>query len=281
VRELRDKVAVVTGAGSGIGRGLACRFASEEMHVVAADVEHSALDETVDLVRGTGGARDVVAVPTDVSDARQVESLAATTYERFGAAHVVCNNAGVFQGGLLWQRNDADWEWILGVNVYGIIHGIRSFVPRMLEQGTEGHVVNTASIAGVVTAAYSGPYNTSKFAAVALSESLAHDLRAVGAPIGVSVLCPSAVNTRIGESTRNRPSPAATEAEAPDAHFVEQALRDLTSAGLDPVEVAAVVVDAIRSDHFYISTSDTYDEQVRSRLQDMLARRVPRMVAYD
>src|SRR6202011_913903 len=168
------------------------------------------------------------------------------TYHRFGAAHVVCNNAGVFQGGLLWQRSDADWEWTLGVNVYGIIHGIRSFVPRMLAQGGDGHVVNTASMAGLVTAAYSGPYTTSKFAAVALSESLAHDLRAVGASIGVSVLCPSAVNTRIAESTRNRATTVATEAEAPDAHFVEQALRDLTSGGLDPGTVAGMVVDAIR-----------------------------------
>jgi NAD(P)-dependent dehydrogenase (short-subunit alcohol dehydrogenase family) len=251
------------------------------MHVVVADIEQAALDETARLVRDAAPDGDVVAQTTDVSDAQQVEALAATTYDRFGAAHVLCNNAGVFQGGLLWQRSDADWEWTLGVNVYGIIHGIRSFVPRMLAQGGDGHVVNTASMAGLVTAAYSGPYTTSKFAAVALSESLAHDLRAVGASIGVSVLCPSAVNTRIAESTRNRATPVATEAEAPDAHFVEQALRDLTSGGLDPGTVAGMVVDAIRNDQFYIATSRTYDEQVRSRFDDMLARRVPRMVAYD
>jgi NAD(P)-dependent dehydrogenase (short-subunit alcohol dehydrogenase family) len=251
------------------------------MHVVVADIEGAALDETAKLVRDAAPHGDVVAQTTDVSDAQQVEALAEATYHRFGAAHVVCNNAGVFQGGLLWQRSDADWEWTLGVNVYGIIHGIRSFVPRMLEQGADGHVVNTASMAGLVTAAYSGPYNTSKFAAVALSESLAHDLRAVGASIGVSVLCPSAVNTRIAESTRNRSTPVTTEAEAPDAHFVEQALRELTSGGLDPSAVAGMVVDAIRTEQFYIATSTTYDEQVRSRFDDMLARHAPRMVAYD
>jgi NAD(P)-dependent dehydrogenase (short-subunit alcohol dehydrogenase family) len=281
VRELRDRVAVVTGAGSGIGRALACRFAAEGMRVVAADVERGALDETEDLLCRAVGPERVAAVATDVSDAHQVDALAEVTYARFGAAHVVCNNAGVFQGGFLWQRTDADWDWILGVNVYGIIHGIRAFVPRMLEEGTEGHVVNTASVAGVVTAAYSGPYSTSKFAAVALSESLAHDLRAVGAPIGVSVLCPSAVNTRIGESTRNRRTPPATETEAPDAHFVEQALRDLTGQGMEPPTVASLVVDAIRSGQFYIPTNATYDEQVRSRADDMLARRAPRIVAYD
>jgi NAD(P)-dependent dehydrogenase (short-subunit alcohol dehydrogenase family) len=281
VRDLRGKVAVVTGAGSGIGRGLACRFGAEGMHLVVADIERGALDATAELVRRATGGAEVIAVPTDVSDARQVESLAAATYERFGAAHLLCNNAGVFQGGLLWQRTDADWEWVLGVNVYGIIHGIRSFIPRMLEQGGEGHVVNTASIAGLVTSAYSGPYSVSKFAAVALSESLAHDLRASGASIGVSVLCPSAVNTRIGESTRNRATVEATEEQAPDAHFVEQALRDLTAGGLDPTEVAGMVVDAIRSERFYISTNSSYDEQIRGRFDDMAARRMPRMVAYD
>ncbi len=281
MRELDGKVAVVTGAGSGIGRGLACRFGSEGMHVVLADIEQGALDETARLVREAAHSAEVVAVASDVADAKQVEALAVSTYERFGAAHVVCNNAGVFQGGLIWQRSDADWEWTFGVNVYGIIHGIRSFVPRMLEQGDEAHIINTASMAGLVTAGYSGPYNASKFAAVALSESLAHDLRSVGAPIGVSVLCPSAVDTRIADSTRNRSTPVASEADAPDAHFVEQALRDLTSGGLDPSVVAGMVVDAIKESRFYISTSATYDDQIRSRFEDMLARTLPRIVTYD
>ena len=279
--DLAGRVAVVTGAASGIGRGLACRFGAEQMNVVIADVERAALDETARLVRAAAPAVDLLVQPTDVSDGEQVERLAAATYERFGAAHVVCNNAGVFQGGLLWQRSDADWDWVLGVNLYGIIHGIRSFIPRMLDEAEDGHVVNTASMAGLVTSAYSGPYSVSKFAAVALSESLAHDLRAAGASIGVSVLCPSAVKTRIAESSRNRLTPVATEIEAPDAHFVEQALRDLASGGLDPAVVAGMVVDAIRTEQFYVPTSTTYDEQVRSRFDDMVARRLPRTVRYD
>ncbi|MBV8951445.1 MAG: SDR family NAD(P)-dependent oxidoreductase [Actinobacteria bacterium] len=280
MRHLGGKVAVVTGAASGIGRGLARRFGAEGMSVVVADVEPAALDETAALIREAAGV-EVLAVRTDVSDPDAVESLAARTYERFGAAHVVCNNAGVFQGGFLWERTEADWDWVFGVNVYGIIHGIRSFVPRMLEQGGDGHVVNTASIAGLVTSGYSGPYSVSKFAAVALSESLAHDLRASNASIGVSVLCPSAVNTRIGESTRNRTGPVPSEVDAPDAHFVEQALRDLTARGLEPDAVAGMVVDAIRAGQFYIPTNASYDEQIRSRFDDMVGRRLPRMVAYD
>ena len=281
MRELDGKVAVVTGAASGIGRGLACRFAAEGMRVVVADIEEHALDETAQLVCDAAPGTEVVTVRTDVADPEQVESLATSTYERFGAAHVVCNNAGVFQGGLIWQRSVADWEWTFGVNVYGIINGIRSFVPRMLEQGHQAHIVNTASMAGLVTAGYSGPYNASKFAAVALSESLAHDLRSVGAPIAVSVLCPSAVDTRIADSTRNRATPVASESDAPDAHFVEQALRDLTSGGLDPSVVAGMVVEAIREAQFYVPTSTTYNDQIRSRFDDMLARSVPRIVAYD
>jgi NAD(P)-dependent dehydrogenase (short-subunit alcohol dehydrogenase family) len=279
MEELTDRVAVVTGAGSGIGRALARRFGAEGMRVVVADVERDALVETARLLADDGV--NAIAEPTDVSIATEVDRLAAVTYERFGAAHVVCNNAGVFQGGLIWQRSEEDWRWTFGVNVYGIVHAIRAFVPRMLGQGDEGHIVNTASMAGLVTAAYSGPYHASKFAAVALSESLAHDLRATGSSIGVSVLCPSAVNTRIAESTRNRPGTRRSADDAPDAHFVEQALSDLASRGLDPDEVAVMVVAAIRAGDFYIPTSDTYDEQIRSRYDDMIARRAPRSITYD
>ena len=141
----------------------------------------------------------------DVSDADAVEALAATTYERFGAAHLVCANAGVFQGGISWERSVEDWQWVLGVNLWGVIHAVKAFVPRMIEGGDEGHVVVTSSMAGLACAAFSGPYQTSKFGAYAVAESLAHDLRASGIPIGVSALCPGAVNTRIAGSTRNRP----------------------------------------------------------------------------
>ncbi len=153
ITDFTGKVVVITGAGSGIGRGLAQRCAAEGMHVVAADVEKTALDETLELV----GA-DAIAVPTDVSDGAQVDALADRAFGEFGAVHLLCNNAGVFQAGVLWERTRADWEWVLGVNVWGIVHGIRAFVPRMIAQGGEGHVVNTSSLAGVVSNAFSGPY---------------------------------------------------------------------------------------------------------------------------
>jgi len=263
----------VTGAGSGIGRALARRFVQEDMRVVVADVEQGALDETVSLLSG-----EVLARRVDVSRADEVEALAAETYERFGATHLLCNNAGVFQGGVVWERTDADWDWTLGVNLYGIVYGIRAFVPRMIEQGDDGHVVNTASYAGLVSAAYCAPYTVSKFAAVALSECLAHDLRAAGARIGVSVLCPSAVDTRIADSDRNRPG----DVPVPDdARFVADALRELASHGLDPDDVAGMVVDAVRADRFYVPTNATYDGLVRGRCEDMLARTTPRSVVYD
>lgn len=172
ITDFNGKVAVITGAGSGMGRALAVRCAAEGMHVLAADIEDAALTETVTLA-----GHDAIGVRTDVADAGSVAALADTAFDTFGAVHLLCNNAGVFQGGLLWERTVADWEWVLGVNVWGIIHGIRSFVPRMIAQGGEGHVVNTSSLAGLVSNAYSGPYTTSKFAALAITEALAHDLR--------------------------------------------------------------------------------------------------------
>ena len=158
--KLAGRVAVVTGAGSGIGRALVRRFVDEGMAVVASDVEPEALDETV---AGTAA----VPVVGDVSHAEAVEALAATTYERFGAAHLVCANAGVFQGGISWERSVEDWQWVLGVNLWGVIHTVKAFVPRMIEGGDEGHVVVTSSMAGLACAAFSGPYQTSKFGAYA------------------------------------------------------------------------------------------------------------------
>ncbi len=274
------RVAVITGAGSGIGRALAVHAAGEGMRVVIADVEVAALEETAAHVE-TAGA-EVVVAPTDVSRPDQVEALAGLTYERFGAAHLLCNNAGVFQGGITWQRELADWEWVMGVNLWGVLHGIRAFVPRMLEGGEEGHVVNTSSLAGLLTVAYSGPYVTSKFAALALTECLAHDLRAQGAPIGVSVLTPGLVDTKIAYSTRNRPDEPPSEAQAPDHHFVEQALRDLTSkGGLPPAEVAGLVFDAVRSGRFYITTTDVTEQMLRERFDAVVAGEFPPPAQFD
>jgi NAD(P)-dependent dehydrogenase (short-subunit alcohol dehydrogenase family) len=280
MERFEGRVAVVTGAGSGIGRALALHAAREGMRVAVADVEVGSLEGTAAEVE-TAGA-EVLVAPTDVAHADQVDALARLAYERFGAVHLLCNNAGVFQAGITWQRELADWEWVLGVNLWGVLHGIRAFVPRMLEGGDEGYVLNTSSVAGLITGAYSAPYITSKFAVLALTECLAHDLQAQGAPIGVSVLVPGVVDTRIAYSTRNRPDEPPSEAQAPDHHLVEQALRELTaSSGRPPDEVAGLVFDAIRSGRFYITTSDATAGMLRERFDAVVAGEFPPMSRWD
>jgi NAD(P)-dependent dehydrogenase (short-subunit alcohol dehydrogenase family) len=273
MEQLSGRVAVVTGAGSGIGRALVRRFLDEGMSVVAADVEATALEETV-------AGSEAVPVVCDVSDADAMQALAATTEDRFGGAHLVCANAGVFQGGISWERSLEDWQWVLGVNLWGVIHTVKAFVPRMIAGGDEGHVVVTSSMAGLACAAFSGPYQTSKFGAYAVAESLAHDLRASGIPIGVSALCPGAVNTRIAGSTRNRPD-ALPAKGGDDVAFVEGALADLTShQGIEPSEAADRVVDAVRAGDFLVPTNDAYADQLRVHTDAQIARRLPPMADF-
>ncbi|MCU0311875.1 MAG: SDR family NAD(P)-dependent oxidoreductase [Acidimicrobiales bacterium] len=280
--DLEGKVAVVTGAGSGMGRAMAERFGAAGMRVVVADIEQPTLDETVDAVLGTGGT--AIGVRTDVSSAEDVEHLAGAAYDEFGAVHLVCANAGVFSGGVVWERPVADFEWTMGVNLFGVVHAIRSFVPRMIEGGERGHFVTTASMGGLVTNAYSGPYYTSKFAAVGLTECLAHDLAAAGAPIGVSCLVPSLVATGIGFSERNRPERHVDRLHpdpTPDAEFVTAAIRDATASGMAPEEVADLVLDAVLHDRFWIPTKPSYHDQIRGRHDDMQALRLPTSPSLD
>jgi NAD(P)-dependent dehydrogenase (short-subunit alcohol dehydrogenase family) len=282
MKDFAGRVAVVTGAGSGIGRALALASAHEGMTVVAADIEEPALAETVALIAASG--HRAVGVPTDVADAHAVAHLADIAFNEHGGAHLLFNNAGVFSGGLLWERTLADWEWVMGVNVYGIVHAINSFVPRMIAQNTPCHIVNTASMGGLITNAYSGPYYTSKFAAVGLTECLAHDLHLAKAQIGVSVLVPSLIATNIGYSERNRGERYVDRehvAPSPDAAFVTDVLRDSTRAGMPPDEVAAIVFDAIRHDRFYIPTKPSFHDQVRHRHTDMQALRRPTAPTID
>jgi len=277
-----DQVAVVTGAGSGIGRALALHAAQRGMHVVVADVDPVRVDDTVAAI-GQVGAR-AIGVRTDVSVDAEVQNLADAAFAEFGAVHLLCNNAGVFCGGLLWERTEADWDWVLGVNVRGITSAIRAFVPRMIASGQPGHVVNTASMGGLVTGAYSGPYYTSKFAAVGLTDCLAHDLRAAGVAIGASVLVPSLVHTDIGGSRRHRPERFVDRAHQPgaDVEFVEQMLTTATTeAGMDPSEVADLVFDAVEAERFWIPTKPSYHDQIRQRHEDMQELALPRPPALD
>ena len=278
LQDFRGRVAVVTGAGSGIGRSLTVALAAEGMNVVAADIESKTLKQTAASV----GSDTVTTCLTDVRDPDAVEALADTAYEAFGAVHLLCNNAGVFQGGVLWERTNAELEWVLGVNLWGHLNAIRSFIPRMLAAGESGHIVNTASMAGLVPLPFSGPYVVSKYAAVAVSESIAHDLAMAGAPITVSVLCPSLVATEIGTSYRNAPPDLRHHRQPQDVEFVEQALVDSTTQeGMAPDEVARIVIDAVRAGDFYIGTKPSFDTQIRERTEALLARRLPPVPAID
>jgi NAD(P)-dependent dehydrogenase (short-subunit alcohol dehydrogenase family) len=281
--ELRGKVAVVTGAASGIGRALASRFAAEGMAVVLADVEGPAL-EAAAAELGAQGAR-AIAVPTDVSSAEQVDALARRAIAELGAVHVVCNNAGVALSGPLWEASLDDWRWVLGVNLWGVIHGVRTFVPILLEQGGFGHVVNTASMSGLVCLPQMGVYNSSKHAVVAISETLHHELAERGSEIGVSVLCPGYVATRIIDSARNRPgrdaspaaaAPIATAAETEERRAATRAA--LQAIGRKPEQVADQVLAAIRERRFYVLTHPERKDGIRIRMDAILAETDPRYV---
>jgi len=275
VKDFEGKVAVVTGAASGIGLGMATRFAQEGMKVVLADVEQPALDAAVETL--TQAEHQVIGVNADVSDAGSVEELAKQTIDAFGKVHVLCNNAGVGGGrGLLWESSLKDWQWVFGVNFWGVLHGIRTFVPLMLSHGEEGHVVNTASMAGVTPG--SGPYTTTKHAVVSLSEGLYQQLRMTQAKIGASVLCPGWVRTNLLASERNRPAELQDDAvrpEAPAEAGVRAWVEQQVAAGRPPEEVAGIVVEAIREEQFWITTTDEFDFVIKSRVDNLLARRNP------
>jgi NAD(P)-dependent dehydrogenase (short-subunit alcohol dehydrogenase family) len=271
MNELQNKVAVITGGASGIGRAVAEAAAGAGMKVVLADIEEAALKET-DAAMAASGA-DVLSVVTDVSVGSSVEELRDKALTRFGAVHLVHNNAGVAVGGPLWTVSEADWTWVLGVNLWGVIHGIRAFVPVLLEQG-EGHVVNTASLAGLTSPGMLGPYNVTKHSVVTLSETLYRDLEAIGSRVGVSVLCPGFVQTRIAESDRNRPA-WAPAAVLPQGVELQGVVRNLVAAGIDPIDVAEKILYAVRNNRFYIITHEDTHAMVETRMRDILEERNP------
>jgi NAD(P)-dependent dehydrogenase (short-subunit alcohol dehydrogenase family) len=279
MQEFQGKTAVVTGAGSGIGRALVLTFAGEGMRVAMADLDAGALSETEGLVGAEFPSTEVLSRQCDVSQAEQVNSLADAVFDRWGQVDVVCNNAGVFVGGVIWDRPDADFDFVLGANVWGILHGIRAFVPRMIAQGTEGHVVNTSSVAGLLGAPFEAPYAISKFAAYAATESLAHDLVAAGSKIRASVLCPGIIATNIVDSDRHRPKELMTPV-TDDQKFVTDFLSSAVAVGMPPSEVAKMVVAAIRAEEFLILTHDSYPKQLQARTEALVARRLPDVAEF-
>jgi NAD(P)-dependent dehydrogenase (short-subunit alcohol dehydrogenase family) len=275
MKQFRDRVAVVTGAASGIGLALVERLAAEGMKVVMADIEAPALAQAAAAVRRTGAA--VVATEVDVSRPDHVERLARETYDAFGAAHVLCNNAGVAVIGAVHEHSLADWQWVMNVNLWGVIHGVRAFVPRMLAGGDEGHIVNTASMAGLTTAPFMSVYDVTKHGVVALSEAMYKEFAATGAPLGVSVVCPGLIDTNIMRSARNRPAALAEEGKAgPQAQAFGQALAERLSTGYPPSEVAEQVFQGIRDGRFYIVPAQPeVKATIAIRAQDLIELRNP------
>jgi NAD(P)-dependent dehydrogenase (short-subunit alcohol dehydrogenase family) len=278
VQDVQDRVAVVTGAGSGIGLATAHRFAAAGMHLVLADIEDGALAAAEAAIKATG--RDVLAVRTDVSSEDAVRDLADAAFSTFGAVHVLFNNAGVAATAATlraraWEGTVADWDWTLGVNLMGVLHGVRAFVPRMLEGGAEGHIVNTASMAGLLTAA--NPYNVSKHGVVCLTEGIYRDLREMGAPLSASVVCPGLINTRILDAERNR-ADGLTDVAAlrDDLQQFSAGFAAALQAGYPPEVVADQVLDGIREDRFYIFPAQPEILQlVDARMDGIVQRRNP------
>lgn len=269
MKDLQGKVAAITGAGSGLGRAMALAFAREGMKVALADIDEKGLDETATLL----GDASLFSMKVDVSKEDDLQEFS----RRIDRPHLVCNNAGVSPLGAVWENSAGDWQWILGVNLWGVIHGVRAFAPRLIAQN-EGHIVNTASVAGLISPPGSGAYNVTKHAVVALSESLHHDLRERGSAVGVSVLCPAYVPTGIADSERNRPKEFLNLTEKNSMQKAKEAnLRKAVASGrLTADDVAKAVVAAVKEDRFYILTHPRIKGAIQARMEDILNERAPR-----
>lgn len=275
MQEFSKKTAVVTGAASGIGLELAKVFAEQGMNVVLADIEQSKLDVAVAEVVALGA--EAIGVLTDVGSGESVAALCQASVDRFGSVQVLCNNAGVYTGGHLWEQTEDDYEWLIRVNQWGIIHGLRHFVPQMIAQGDECHIVNTSSMASMCTLPFAGVYHMTKHAALALSECLFHELAMTAPQINVSCLCPELVNTGIANSSRNRPADLGEENVTPMQEMSMTAITDATAGSLPPRVLAERVLQAIKDNVFYILPPDDnpWRETANTRLEDLRLVRNP------
>ena len=274
MRELRGRTAVITGAGSGIGAALARRAAAEGMNVVLAVIQLAEAAAIADEI----GADRALAVHCDVADEASVTALADAAYARFGSVDLLCNNAGIVPGGRhrrVWEYTPGDWHWSIGVNLYGVVHGLRVFVPRMIAQGTPAHILNTASVAGMVSGSGSACYGAAKHAVVRATEALYAGLREEGAPIGVTMLCPGLVRTRIYDAGRLRPAEFADAAHQPESAELEAIRDDLYRNATTPEEAADMAFRGILDDQFYVFTTIAFDDAIAGRADAILARRNP------
>jgi NAD(P)-dependent dehydrogenase (short-subunit alcohol dehydrogenase family) len=275
MKDLDDKVAVVTGAASGIGRALAGAFAAEGMQVMLADIDTTGLADVADDLRSRGTKVDTAR--TDVAVGAEIEALAAATLESFGAVHVVCNNAGIGAGGMVAGFDVEVWKRVIDVDLWSVLHGMRVFLPILTEQG-EGHVVNTASVAGLFAPPFMGPYDVSKAGVVAASEAAFHELAAFAPGVGISVLCPGWVRTNIADGVLREAERAGRTEDAAMVGMVADAMRGYLEAGMDPADVAAQVVDAVKARHFYVLTHPDSRAMVRKRMEAILEGNDPPVI---
>ncbi|MBL0212228.1 MAG: SDR family NAD(P)-dependent oxidoreductase [Holophagaceae bacterium] len=279
--DLKDKVAVITGGAEGIGRAIAIRAAREGMKLVLADINADSLAITVAELEGQGA--EAIGIPADVSNFDEVEALANAAFTRFHRVHLLVNNAGVALCKPAWAVSVEDWDWVLGVNLHGVIHGLQAFVPRMISDGEEGRIINTSSAAGLLATPGFAAYSVSKHGVVALSEVLHHDLALRESRLKVSVLCPAWVKTRIAQSERNREDAERSDLKTfdPVSMKIAAAVLQATASGIEPDRVAEAVFEAIASDRFYILTHPDTKAGVRVRMEDILQGRNPTLLSFD
>jgi NAD(P)-dependent dehydrogenase (short-subunit alcohol dehydrogenase family) len=274
MKDFAGEIAVITGAGSGFGREFARHAHRLGMKLVLADVQRDALNAVVAELGDAGAI--VIGEVIDVARGEDVQRLADRAFAEMGGVHLLFNNAGVGSGGLVWENSDRDWQWVLGVNLWGVVHGIRHFVPRMIAGGAPGHVINTASVAGLVCAPNMGVYNVSKHAVVALTETLQHDLRLAGARIGVTLLCPAYVPTGIAQSHRNRPDELRADPPTASQRAAHAAITKAVEGGrLSAAQVAQMTFEAIAADRFYVLTHPQILPTVQLRFDDIVQQRNP------